>query len=75
MDQATWHGADEEWRDLDTAIQHHCTCGGGERTPRDELCPADQMRASQRILDHLLAMRRLRQVLIREEFSETRQAV
>jgi len=75
MYQATWHGSDDEWRDLESAIRRHCTCRAGEQTPRDERCPADQMLDSQRILDHVLAMRRLRQVLIREEFSEERQAV
>jgi hypothetical protein len=73
MIEAQWHGTEEERRDLGEAIWRNCTCCWEERTLSGAVCSAHGMLGSQRVLDHLLAMRRLRQRLIEEEFSAARE--
>jgi len=64
-----WNGSGEEGRELQAALERHCTCVYGEGGNRTETCAAhNAVMTDQVLVDHLVFYRRQRDKLIREEF-------
>jgi hypothetical protein len=66
---AVGKGTDEERRELDEVLWKHCLCSLRDRILDRHTCSVHSVLRDQRVLDHLLVMRRLRSHLTRSEFS------
>ncbi len=67
--QIHFNGTTQEGNDLLKAIAHNCQCTYGLMGVRTSTCPAHHMLIdSQRVLDHLLFMRRIEGRLNRQEW-------
>jgi hypothetical protein len=62
-----WQGTETESRELVAAVSANCTCP--EQATDENRCPAHQALLDQRFLNGLLFARRLRECLIREEWT------
>jgi hypothetical protein len=65
-----WAGDVDEFVSLLGCVGAHCTCRSGEYLSRGaRTCPSHQLLGDQQVLDHLVFARRMRERLVRSEWS------
>lgn len=65
-----WHGTSVERKALNVAIEHHCECA--DESPN--LCSAHSLLADERIMNHLVFVRRTAVAYETNEFSLARES-
>ena len=66
----TWHGSPSQWKELEQATQHNCTCEVDDACGLQTECSMHHgLRCDQRLLDGLLFARKIAKRLWAEELS------